>query len=434
MAIVVQKFGGSSCADAEKIRRCAERVLASRERGDGVAVVVSAMGKTTDRLIQLANECWNAWRDAPGGGEGGEVAKGGAAPDPGLPRRELDQLLATGEQQTIALMAMVLEAAGQRAVSYTGAQAGMVTDRNFSRARIAAIDGEELLADIRAGRVPVVAGFQGVTDEGDVTTLGRGGSDTTAVALAAALQQAGAGRVVAEIFTDVDGVYTADPRVVPRARKLDAISYEEMLEMATEGARVMHNRAVEFGARYKVPILVLHSQREAPGTWIVEEAPKMEGIAVAGLALKTKLGRVTLTKIPDAPGVAARIFAGLAEAGVVVDDIIQTVVGDGVATVAFTVEHSDLAAIKPVLEAILHNLGGGHATIDVGFSKVSAVGVGVRSHAGVAAAMFKALAEAGVNIANITTSEIKIGVLIDQADGEKAMQAVHRAFGLDRAV
>jgi aspartate kinase len=402
MPLIVQKFGGSSVADVDKIRRCAERTLEERRRGHGVVVVVSAMGKTTDSLIVLANEA-------------------NASPS----RREMDMLLSTGEQVTIALMAMVLETMGQAAVSFTGGQIGMETDESFSKAAICAVNVERLRTALAAGKVAVVAGFQGVTPEGDITTLGRGGSDTTAVAVAAALK---ADRC--DIFTDVDGVYTADPRIVPDARRLKTISYEAMLEMASLGAKVMHDRSVKFGAMYKMPIHVRHSHRPDEGTIICGEDEQMEKMEITGVALKQNLGRVTLTSVPDSPGVAARVFAGLADANITVDDIIQTVTGDGKATMSFTVEQADLADIRPVLDRLLKEIGGGQPRIDEGFCKVSAVGVGIRSHAASAAVMFRALAEAGVNIANITTSEIKISAIIGKADGEKALRAVHGAFGL----
>lgn len=409
MPLIVQKFGGSSVADVGKIRQCAERALEERRAGNHVVVVVSAMGKTTDSLIALAKEA-------------------NASP----PKREMDMLMATGEQVTIALMAITLESMGQPAVSFTGGQIGMETDEAFTKAAIRAVNADRLRAALAAGRVPVVAGFQGVTAEGDITTLGRGGSDTTAVAVAAALR---ADRC--DIFTDVDGVYTADPRLVPDARRLKTISYEAMLEMASLGAKVMHDRSVKFGAMYRVPIHVRHSHRPDEGTLICPEDQQMEKMEITGVALKQNLGRATLTAVPDSPGVAARIFAGLADANITVDDIIQTVPGGGPpggggkeATVSFTVEHADLADIRPVLDRLLKEIGGGQARIDDGFAKVSAVGVGIRSHAASAALMFKALADAGVNIANITTSEIKISAIVAKGDGEKALRAVHGAFGL----
>jgi aspartate kinase len=410
MALIVQKFGGSSVADPEKIRACAARVLDERSRGNDVAVVVSAMGKTTDMLVKLAGEC-----------------------SPAPARREMDMLLATGEQVTIALMAMTLEALGQPAISFTGQQIGLTTDDVFSKAAIRGISGERLRAAIGAGCVPVVAGFQGITDSGEITTLGRGGSDTTAVAVAAALKAD-----VCDIFTDVDGVYTADPRLVPNARKIPEISYEAMLEMAALGAKVMHDRSVRLGAVHKVPIQVRHSHRPDAGTLITTPREKardggrgMEKVEITGVALKENLGRVTLTDVPDRPGVASGIFAALAEANIPVDDIIQTVSRGGGATIAFTVESADIAEAPKLLERTLAALGGGGGVqVDTGFSKVSVVGVGIRGHAPAAALMFRTLASAGVNIANITTSEIRISAIIGKSEGPKALAAVHDAFGL----
>jgi aspartate kinase len=402
MPIVVQKFGGSSVADLSKIRACAERTLEERARGNSVIVVVSAMGKTTDGLLAMAREVM----EAP-------------------PKRELDMLLSTGEQISIALFAMTLEAIGQPAISFTGGQIGMTTDDVYTKAAIVEVGADRLKRALAEGRVAVVAGFQGVTAGGDITTLGRGGSDTTAVAVAAAVRAN-----VCDIFTDVDGVYTADPRIVPTARKLRTISYEAMLEMASLGAKVMHDRSIKFGALYKVPIHVRHSHKTDAGTLICPEEQQVEKMELTGAALKQNLGRVTLTALPDSPGVAARVFACLAEASITVDDIIQTVTGSGTATMSFTVEHNDLADIRPVLDGLLREIGGGQATIDVGFSKVSAVGVGIRSHAATAALMFRALADAGINIANITTSEIKISAIINKADGERALRVVHDAFAL----
>ncbi|MEO1129956.1 MAG: aspartate kinase [Planctomycetota bacterium] len=411
MAIVVQKFGGTSVADVERMRRCVRHVLRARERGDQVAIVVSAMGKTTDRLVGLASDAWDGLDGTP-------------------PRREMDMLLSSGEQVSIAVMAMVLESLGQPAISFLGRQIGMTTDEAHTKARIASIDAPTIRRELDAGRVVVIAGFQGETPDGEITTLGRGGSDTTAVAIAAAIEAD-----VCEIYTDVDGVYTADPRKVPGARRLETVGYGAMLEMAALGAGVLHPRAVQFGARFNVPIRVLHSQADEPtGTLICKETPEMETIEVTSVALKEDLGRITLTELPNTPGVAARIFARLAAGNVFVDDIIQTVVrapdGASSATVSFTVDHADLTDIRPLLDAALAEVGGGTPTIDVGFCKVSAAGVGIRAHAGVAAKMFGALSDVGVNIANITTSEQKISAILDKADGQTALRAVHDAFDL----
>jgi aspartate kinase len=420
MPLVVQKFGGSSVADADRIRRCAQRAYDAKRAGNDVVVVVSAMGKTTDGLINLANEI-----------------------TPAPAKREMDQLMAAGEQISIALTAIALDMLGQDAISLTGAQAGILTEPSHTKARIKNIETAAIRRELARGRIVVVAGFQGVTADGHVTTLGRGGSDTTAVALAAALRAD-----VCDIFTDVDGVYTADPRIVPDARKIDRISYEAILELASLGAKVMATRSIFFGAKYNIPIHVRHAMLPDTGTMIVPESKDMEQEEITGLALKVNLGRVTLTNLPGGPGVQGRIFSQIAAAGILVDDIIQSE-GSGNAgagqsggdstTVSFTVEHTDLVDIKPVLDRILADLGRGQVRIDVGLCKVSAVGVGMRSHTGVAAKMFQALAEAkgssggvGIKIQNITTSEIKISCILAKEDGEPAMRAIHGAFGLGR--
>jgi aspartate kinase len=411
MPLIVQKFGGSSVADTDRIRRCAQRAYDARRAGNDVIVVVSAMGKTTDKLIELAGEI---------------------TPSPA--KREVDQLLACGEQVSIALTAIALETLGQEAISLTGAQAGILTESTHTKARIRTIDSGSsgaIRRHLDKGRVVVVAGFQGVTHDGQITTLGRGGSDTTAVALAAALHAK-----ECEIYTDVDGIYTADPRIVPDARKLERISYEEILELASLGAKVMASRSIMFGMKYGVPIHVRHSMLPDTGTMIVPETRDMEQEEVTGVALKTNLGRVTLTNLPGGPGVQARVFAAIAEAGLVVDDIIQSEVSPDSTSVSFTVDHADLVDIRPVLDRVLRTQERGGVKVDVGLCKVSAVGVGMRSHAGVAAKMFKALAEApgaagrGIAIQNITTSEIKISCILAKEDGEPAMRAVHQAFGL----
>ncbi len=422
MPLIVQKFGGSSVADSDRIRRCAQRAYDARRAGNDVVVVVSAMGKTTDKLIELAHEI-----------------------TPGPAKREMDQLMAAGEQVSIALTAIALETMGQDAISLTGAQAGVRTDTTHTRARIRSIAADTIRSHLSRGRVVVVAGFQGVTPDGQVTTLGRGGSDTTAVALAAALKAD-----KCEIYTDVDGVYTADPRIVPNARKIDRISYEAILELASLGAKVMAGRSILFGMKFGVPIHVRHSMLPDPGTMIVQETPDMEQEEVTGVALKTNLGRVSLVNLPAAPGVQARLFAAMADANILVDDIIQNESG-GVVDVSFTVDHGDLVDIRPVLERVLTELrrpagregaGAGEGRepevrVDVGLCKVSAVGVGMRSHTGVASRMFRALAEAtggsgerGIKIQNITTSEIRISCILAKEDGEAAMRAVHDAFGL----
>jgi aspartate kinase len=405
MPTIVQKFGGTSVADPERILRCARRVTEARAAGNRVVVVVSAMGHTTDELIALAS-------------------KVSSAPSP----REMDMLMSTGEQVSVALMAMALHALGCDAVSMTGAQAGIDTDSAYRKARIARIDRSRLERVLGSGAVPVVCGFQGLSPDGDITTLGRGGSDTTAVALAAALDVAADGGTC-EIFTDVDGVYTADPRIVPTAAKLRHISYEEMLELASVGAAVMHPRAVLFGEKFGVPIHVRHSQRPDIGTLIVPEEQIMEDIVVVGCALKPDLGRISLKGLPRSPGIQAQIFEQIAAANVSVDDILQTEFGD-TTTIAFTVEHGDIADVKSICQSLVGALGQGEIDVEVGLAKISAVGTGMKSHSGVASRMFRALADAGVPIHNITTSEIKITAIVDRQHGERGLQAVHDAFGL----
>jgi aspartate kinase len=365
------------------------------------------MGKTTDTLEALARSVAG---DRP-------------------PKREMDQLLATGEVVTSALFAMACDAQGHEAVSFTGPQIGLQTDDAFTKARIRTIDAERIRRELDAGRIVVVAGFQGIAPGGDTTTLGRGGSNATLVALGAVL-----GADVCENYTDVDGVYTADPRVVPNARKIDRISYDEMLELSGLGAGVLQTRAVEFAKKYDVPIHVRNAGNDATGTMVCKETPDMEDIAVSGAALKRNLIRVTLADLPDRPGMAADVFREIAASNIVVDDIIQNVFDDGTATMSFTVEDGDLADVRPVVDQLLKKLGDETHTPTVRYyadlAKVSVVGVGMRSHTGVARRMFEALAEAKVNIENITTSEIKISCIVGRADGVRAVQAVHDAFDL----
>ena len=409
MALIVQKFGGTSVADAERIHKAARRAIAAKEKGNQVVVVVSAMGDTTDDLIQLAKQV---------------CSYGGCDNNP--PKREMDQLLATGEQVTIALMAMAIHAQGHEAISFTGGQIGLVTDDAFTKARIQSINKQRILDQVEHGKIVIVAGFQGITPDGHFTTLGRGGSNATLVALGAQLKAD-----VCENYTDVDGIFTADPRVCKNARKINRISYDEMLELSGLGASVLQTRAVEFAKKYNVPIHVRNSQNEAEGTWIVAETPNMEHIVVSGAALKKDLTRVTVKNVPDRPGIAARIFGDIASANIVVDDIIQNVMDDNTANISFTVEHGDLEDIKPVVERIVKELGSTtRATYQGDLAKVSVVGVGMRVHTGVAQRMFKALADAKVNIQNITTSEIKISCIIDKENAPKALQIVHDAFEL----
>jgi aspartate kinase len=411
MALIVQKFGGTSVADASRLHAAARRAIASKEAGNQVVVVVSAMGQTTDELIRLATQI---------------------CPRP--PKREMDQLLATGEQVTIALMAMAIHAGGHEAISFTGGQIGLVTDNAFSKARIQSINKQRIFEQLDKGRIVIVAGLQGITPEGAggyaYTTLGRGGSNATLVALGAVLHAD-----VCENYTDVDGIFTADPRIVPSARKIARISYDEMLELSGLGASVLQTRAVEFAKKYNVAIHVRNSRSDAEGTWIVAEMPNMEHIVVSGAAIKKDLIRVTLKGVPDHPGVAARIFGQIAEANIVVDDIIQNVMDDGTANISFTVEHGDLHDVQPVVERLAEELRREERKLTALYQsdlcKVSVVGVGMRSHTGVAQRMFRALADAKVNIQNITTSEIKISCIIAREDGDKALRVVHDAFELE---
>jgi len=406
MGLIVQKFGGTSVATPERIHAAARRAVAAKEAGNQVVVVVSAMGDTTDDLIELAKQvCKNP------------------------PKREMDQLLATGEQVTIALMAMALHDQGHDAISFTGGQIGLVTDSAFSKARIQSINKQRIFEQLNSGKIVIIAGFQGVTPEGDYTTLGRGGSNATLVAVGAVLKAD-----VCENYTDVDGIFTADPRIVKSARKIERISYDEMLELAGLGASVLQTRAVEFAKKYNVPLHVRNSQNENTGTWIVAETPNMEHIVVSGAALKKDLTRVTIKSVPDRPGIAAKIFADIASANIVVDDIIQNVMDDNTANISFTVEHGDLSDIRPVCDRLCKELGAKSAPSYQGdLAKVSVVGVGMRVHTGVAQLMFKTLADAKINIQNITTSEIKISCIINTADGPRALQLVHDAFELGKA-
>jgi len=406
MGLIVQKFGGTSVADAERIHRAARRAIATKERGNQVVVVVSAMGDATDDLIQLAKRVC----DNP-------------------PKREMDQLLATGEQVTIALMAMAIHSQGQEAISFTGGQIGLVTDRSFSKARIQSINKQRIFEQLNAGKIVIIAGFQGVTPDGDLTTLGRGGSNATLVAIGAVLQAD-----VCENYTDVDGIYTADPRIVKNARKIERISYDEMLELSGLGASVLQTRAVEFAKKYSVPLHVRNSQNDSEGTWIVAENPNMEHIVVSGAALKKDITRIAIKNVPDRPGIAATIFSTIANANIVVDDIIQNVMDDNTANISFTIEHGDVTDLKPVVDKLCKDLGGNTlATYHAGLAKVSVVGVGMRTHTGVAQRMFQALANAKINIQNITTSEIKISCIISAEDGPKALNIVHDAFDLGQA-
>ena len=404
MTLVVSKYGGSSLADAERITRIAVRLASLRLAGDDVVVVVSAMGDTTDDLIALARQIT-------------------AEPE----AREMDVLLSTGEIVSSTLMAMALKAQGVPSISLTGAQAGIRTNSMYSRARIEAIDTSRVRRELDAGRVVVVAGFQGTTEEDDVTTLGRGGSDTTAVALAAAL---GAER--AEIFTDVEGVYTADPRIERRARPLREIGYEEMLELASLGARVIHPRAVEVGLLYDLPILVASSFGTGPGTLIRKESTMEAQTKARGIAHDTDVAKITVLGVPDQPGIAARLFEPLAEAGIPVDTIVQNSSLQGLTDLSFTVSHSDLDRARAIIEPISEEIAAGGVEVDAHLGKISVVGTGMVTAPGYAARMFRTLAEAGVNIDMITTSEIKITCIIGEDRMTDAVRALHSAFQLDQ--
>ena len=405
VAIVVQKFGGTSVASAVKIQAAARRAIDQHERGHQVIVVVSAMGHTTDELIDLAKQ---------------------VTPRP--PARELDMLLSTGEQVSVALLAMAIQSQGVPSISFTGSQIGIVTDSFHTKARIRNISTDRMKSALDEGKIVIVAGFQGVDANYNITTLGRGGSDTTAVALAAVV-----GAAACEIFTDVDGVYTTDPRLVPDARKLDTISYDEMLEMASLGAGVMHSRSIEFAKKYHVPIHVRHAANNTLGTWIVDErASRRLGSVVTGAALAKEEARITVRGLPDRPGVVHGLFRELAERHVVVDMIVQNIATNGLAEVTFTVDEDDLDNSLAIVKNAAAAQGAVEVQGDREVAKVSVVGSGMKTHSGVAVRMFEALAAAGINIQMITTSEIKISVLVARSEGVAALRAVHAAFELER--
>ncbi|KTB47704.1 aspartate kinase [Dehalogenimonas alkenigignens] len=402
MAIIVQKYGGTSVANAERIRAVARRIIATKEKGNQVVVVVSAMGDATDDLIELAREL-------------------SEHPDP----RELDVLMSTGEIVSSTLLAMALKQMGHEAISLSGAQAGIKTDASHSRARITGIEPERIHRELHKGRIVIVAGFQGITDSMEVTTLGRGGSDTSAVALAAIL-----GAEICERFTDVDGVYTADPRVVPEARRLKEISYEEMLELATYGAKIMHPRAVELGQLYNIPILVASSFNDNPGTLI--HGGKMEiRNKVSGIAHDLDVAKITLVGIPDKPGIAASLFEPLAKAGVSVDTIVQNASVARITDITFTLAESDLKKAMDVVKPIAEKLGATSIAADANIGKISIVGTGIQNTPGYAAKMFRALYDAGINIDLISTSEIRITVIIEEGKVKEAVKALHKAFELE---
>ncbi len=402
MALIVQKYGGTSVGSVARIQAVAERVARWRGEGNDLVVVVSAMSGETNRLLGLAREIT-------------------AHPE----GRELDVLLSTGEQVTIALLAMALEERGVPARSYTGAQVHILTDGAHNKARILDIDDRKMRDDLAAGRVVVVAGFQGVDEHGNITTLGRGGSDTTAVALAAALRAD-----ECQIYTDVDGVYTTDPRVVPEARRLDTITFEEMLEMASLGSKVLQIRAVEFAGKYSVPLRVLSSFEEGPGTLITTEEDDMERAVISGIAFNRDEAQLTITGVPDQPGVAHRILGPISDANIEVDMIVQNVGAENTTDFTFTVNRNDYPKALALLQKTAEEVGARQVSGNDHIVKISLVGVGMRSHAGIAARMFGALADEGINILMISTSEIKISVVVDEKYLELGVRALHEAFDL----
>jgi aspartate kinase len=404
MSLIVQKYGGTSVGSIERIQAVAARVAEAHKQGDQVVVAVSAMSGETNRLIALAKEIDN---------------------QPAA--REMDVLVSTGEQVTIALLCMALHKIGIEAKSYTGSQVRILTDNSHGKARIKEIDGHKMQDDLNAGRVVVVAGFQGSDENGNITTLGRGGSDTTAVALAAALQAD-----ECQIYTDVDGVYTTDPRVVSEAQRLEKITFEEMLEMASQGSKVLQIRSVEFAGKYRVPLRVKSSFEDGPGTLIsLEEDDLMEKAVVSGIAFNRDEAKLTIRGIPDQPGVAYKVLGAISDANIEIDVIVQNVAKDNSATITFTVHRNDLSAAHELLKQIAKDLGAIEVETDDAIAKVSIVGVGMRSHAGVAAKMFEILAAENINIQLITTSEIKIAVVVEERYLELAVRALHSGFGLD---
>ncbi len=406
MSIIVQKYGGTSVADAEKIKNVARRVADRHDKGDDLVVVVSAMGKTTDQLIDLAYQMSDQPED-----------------------REMDVLVSTGETVSSSLMAMALRAMDYPAISLSGAQAGIGTETRYGRARILSIDPKRIHKELKEGKIVIVAGFQGICEEMDITTLGRGGSDTTGVALAVGL-----GADMCEIYSDVEGIYTTDPRIEPNARKLKEIGYEEMLELATYGARIMHNRAVELGKVYNMPILVASSTRDVPGTLIhggtemVEQRNK-----VSGIAHDSDVAKVTVRGVPDRPGIAASLFGPLSDAGISVDTIVQNAGVEKITDLTFTVARNELDKAMKLMEPLAKQIGAGEILSDLSLAKVSIVGAGMQSGPGYAATMFRTLFDAGINIELITTSEIRITCIIDEAKVKEAVRALHKAFELEQA-
>jgi aspartate kinase len=404
--LIVQKYGGTSVGNTDRIRNVAKRVVRTKEEGHDVVVVLSAMSGETDKLINLA-------------------AQVSENPDP----REMDMLVSTGERVTIALLAMAIQSLGYKAQSFTGRQAGIISDCVHTKARIERISGDRVMQAIKEGKIAVVAGFQGITETSDdVTTLGRGGSDLSAVAVAAALKAD-----LCDIYTDVDGVYTTDPNMVPQARKLNKISYDEMLELASLGAKVLQTRSVEFAKKYKVPIRVLSSFNDNPGTLVTREDSDMEKVVVSGVAYDKNQVKVTVTGVPDKPGVAAQIFNEISTNNIVVDMIIQNIGEGGLTDMSFTVPKTDSRKISELMKKIIAEIGAKGVTVKEDIAKISIVGVGMRSHSGVAARMFSAMAKEGINIMMISTSEIKISIVIDAKYTELAVRVLHETFEMDKA-
>ena len=404
MALIVQKYGGSSVASARRIKRVARRVVETKRKGHQLVVVVSALGDTTDELLDLVRSL----TDRPN-------------------EREMDMLLATGEQVSVALLAMAIHELGAKAVSFTGPQVGIITDPTHTKARIMNINTTRIERALRGGNIVIVAGFQGKTADEEITTLGRGGSDLTAVALAKVLSAARC-----EIYTDVNGIYTADPRIVPGARKLNSISYDEILELASLGAQVMQSRSIEVGKKFNVPIYVRSSLNHSEGTLITKATQKMEDVVVSGVALNQNEAKITMFKVPDRPGVAAKIFKTISDEGINVDMIIQNKTETKTTDISFTVFKSELRRAIEAVRRAARSVHAGHVACDEHVAKVSVVGIGMKSHTGVASKMFGALAKNRINIDMISTSEIKISCVIESRHGKKAVQSIHREFGLGR--
>ena len=402
MSLIVQKYGGTSVGNPERIKNVARRIIATQEEGHRVVAVVSAMSGVTDSLIKLAREC-----------------------SPAPEEREMDVLLATGEQTTIALTAMAINAMGKKAVSLTGAQAGIVTDGVHTKAKIADLTPKQLKQYLDDGYICIVAGFQGQTKDHRITTLGRGGSDLTAIAIASAVKAD-----LCQIFTDVDGVYTCDPRVVPTAKKLDEISFDEMLEMASSGSKVMQSRSVEFAKKFGVVFEVRSSFNQNPGTIVKEETKSMEAVVVRGVSIEKNQAKVTVCRAPDRPGTAAQVFSAIAAAGISIDMIVQNVSHEGTTDISFTLSKDELAKVEAALAPVVKSVGAVGLESRSGIAKLSVIGVGMKSHSGVAAKMFEALSKAGINIQMISTSEIKTAVIVDEAKIAEGANVVHEAFGL----